>query len=119
MQTVKTQGYKIGICTLFIIVFLTKMIISVAPAFLYLNNNKTVKAAIMQLEQETKNDKEDPDKDTAKEKKFCDENFVHVHIQQHVLHIIETITLLNQEHSLYQQVYHPTVLTPPPNTVLV
>jgi hypothetical protein len=115
---VKPQRFKIAISVLFLTVFLIKMVISVAPAFLSLSDNKTVKAVIMQLEQENKNEKEDPDKDASKEKKFCDENLVYLHEHQHVLQIIETSILHNQEHSLCPQLYHPTVPTPPPNALV-
>ncbi|MCJ8211712.1 hypothetical protein MUY27_18480 [Mucilaginibacter sp. RS28] len=109
----KLRNLKIWICMLFMGIFVVKMLISVAPAFLCLNS-KTVHAAIMQLEQETKNEKEDPDKDAFKEKKSFDEDlycfdFEHVHFTQ------EINRLHNLEKSLYQQVYHPVVPTPPPN----
>ena len=94
------------------------MVISVAPAFLSLSNDKTVKAVIMQLEQEGKNEKEDPEKDAAKDKKFCDENFVHICAHQHIIQIIETNLMLSQEHALSPQVHHPTVPTPPPDALV-
>ncbi|GGH16119.1 hypothetical protein GCM10007352_25310 [Mucilaginibacter phyllosphaerae] len=89
------------------------MAISVTPVFLCLDN-KTVRAVIMQLEHETKNEKEDPEKDAFKEKKFYDENFF-THLIVYRPFIVETNILHNQENSLYRQVYHPVVPTPPPN----
>ena len=91
----------------------TKMFVSVAPAFINLNN-KTVNAVITQLEQETKNEKEDPDKASAKEKKFLDEDFITLF--EHPYHIVAEINVLhNQERSLYLLHYYPAVPTPPPN----
>ncbi|WP_158825019.1 hypothetical protein [Mucilaginibacter lacusdianchii] len=72
----------------------------------------------MQLEQENKNEKDTAEKDAAKEKKFCDENFVHIYAHQHIIQIIETNLLLIHEHAFSPQVYHPTVPTPPPNTLV-
>ena len=93
-------------------IFVIKMIISIAPVFLCLDN-RTVSAVIMQLEHESKNEKEDPDKETFKEKKFFDESFNHLVVYRPF--IVETNILHNLEDSLYQQVYHPVVPTPPPN----
>jgi hypothetical protein len=53
---------------LFIIVFTTKMIISVIPIFSMLDA-KVAASVIMQLEQETKGEKDNTDKDSLKEKK--------------------------------------------------
>jgi hypothetical protein len=47
---------------MFMGIFLAKMVISIAPVFICLDN-KTVSAVIMQLEHETKGEKEDPDKE--------------------------------------------------------
>lgn len=103
---------------LFMMIFISKMVISVAPAFLSLNN-KTVNAVIMQLELENKNEKDDPDKDSGKEKKFFDEDFQFVY---HVVQIpvtIKTNKLLSPKHPLYQPDHHPSVPTPPPDASLV
>lgn len=111
----KNRIGKITICMLFMMVFMSKMIISVAPAFLSLNN-KTVNAVIMQLEEENKNEKESPEKESAKEKKFFDEDlqwFTH-HVHEPI--IIETQKRLDYGHSIYQPGHHPSVLTPPPNS---
>ena len=93
-------------------IFVIKMVISIAPVFLCLDN-RTVSAVIMQLEHESKNEKEDPEKETFKEKKFFDESFNHLVVYRPF--IVETNILHNLEDSLYQQVYHPVVPTPPPN----
>lgn len=109
----KLRDFKLGLCILFIGIFLTKMFLSVAPVFMSLNN-KTVNAVITQLEQESKNEKEDPDKGSAKEKKFFDENFIAFF--EHPDPIVAEINVLhNREKSLYIQRYHPVVPTPPPS----
>ena len=111
-ETVKLRDIKIGLCTLFISIFLIKMAISIAPVFLELNK-KTVNAVILQQELETKSDKEDPGKDALKEKKFFDEDFTS--LIEHKPLVVEINVLHNLENSLYIQVYHPVVPTPPPN----
>lgn len=67
----------------------------------------------MQLENETKNEKEDPEKDAFKEKQIFDETYLNFTVYRPF--ITETNILHNQENSLYTQVYHPVVPTPPPN----
>jgi len=108
----KARDFKISVVILFMSIFVSKMVISIAPAFLCLDN-KTVSAVIMQLEHETKSEKEDPDKDAFKEKKIFDETYLHFVVYK--TFVVETNVLHNQEHSLYTEVYHPTVPTPPPN----
>jgi hypothetical protein len=108
----KTKGFKTWITMLFMCVFVIKMTISVAPVFLCLDS-KAVHAVIMQLELESKNEKEDPDKDTFKDKKVFDETYLH--IVEFKSFIVENNILHNSENSLYKQVYHPVVPTPPPN----
>lgn len=108
----RNMVFKNAIAALFIGIFAIKMIISVAPVFMCLNN-KTVRAVIMQLEHESKNEKEDPDKEAFKEKKFFDEDVNHLTVYKPI--IVENNILHNQERSLYRQVYHPVVPTPPPN----
>ena len=88
------------------------MIISVAPVFTNLNN-KTVNAVITQLEQETKGEKDSPEKDALKEKKVFDE--IMVYYEDFKLLVIETNILHNKEKSLFKQVYHKVVTTPTPN----
>ncbi|GAA4330592.1 hypothetical protein GCM10023149_35890 [Mucilaginibacter gynuensis] len=88
------------------------MVISIAPAFLCLDN-KAVSAVILQLENETKSEKESPDKDAFKDKKAFDEFYTH-HIGYKPL-VAEANILHNMEKSLYKKVYFPTVATPPPN----
>jgi hypothetical protein len=96
------------------VIFMAKMIISVAPAFLVLNN-KTVNAVIMQLEQENKNEKDDPDKEGAKEKKFFDEDCQYVYHAVHVHLEVEKPALLHACQQLYHETHHLSVPTPPPN----
>lgn len=101
------------ICGVFLGIFLIKMMISVAPIFLTLNN-KTVNAVIMQLELEGKNEKDTTEKDLMKDKKFVDEDIV-FHCYAITPILIETNILHNKEHALFLQTYHPVVPTPPPN----
>ena len=94
------------------IVFTAKMTISLVPLFSFLDRT-TASAVIMQLEQETKADKENPDKDGFKEKKCFDEQisaFFH-----YDPFLVQTNCLHTQEHALLVQLYHPVVPTPPPN----
>ncbi|MDB5111251.1 MAG: hypothetical protein JWR67_2365 [Mucilaginibacter sp.] len=103
-------------------VFSIKMVISVAPLFLSLNN-KTVTAVIKQLELDGKSEKDNTEKDSTekdnaekslvKDKKFFDENMVYSNAYTTIL--TQTNVLHNQEHSLYVQLHHPIVPTPPPN----
>ncbi|QQL50502.1 hypothetical protein [Mucilaginibacter ginkgonis] len=108
----KLRDFKIGLCILFLGIFMTKMVIGIAPIFVSMNN-KTVNAVITQLEQETKGDKDSAEKDFSKEKKFFDEKFIHHH--DYTLIVSATIILHNKEKALFKQVYHPRVPVPPPN----
>ena len=93
-------------------IFAVKMSISIAPLFLYLDNT-TVKAVILQLEEESKTDKDNTEKDVFKEKKTFSEYYLHVN--DLITFIAETKVLHNQEDALYIQTFHPVVPTPPPN----
>jgi hypothetical protein len=84
----KNRIFKNSIAALFMSIFLIKMVISIAPVFLCMDN-KTVRAVIMQLEHESKNEKEDPDKEVFKDKKFFDENVNHLTVYRPL--IVETI----------------------------
>ena len=97
---------------MFMGVFILKMTISLAPVFLYLDS-KAISAVIMQLEQESKGEKDTPDKDTFKEKKIFDA--YDFHSVDFITFVVETTVLHNREHALYIQSYHPVVPTPPPN----
>jgi len=108
----KNRIFKNSVVVLFMSIFIVKMVISTASVFICIDN-KTVHAVIMQLEHESKNEKEDPEKETFKEKKTFDESINHLVVYRPF--IVETNILHNLENSLYQQVYHPTVPTPPPN----
>jgi hypothetical protein len=93
-------------------IFAMKMGIALAPLFTFLDSD-TVKAVIMQLEQETKDEKENADKDPFKEKNSFDEYLLVIfHFDPF---LIETNFLHNREHALLVQLYHPVVPTPPPN----
>jgi len=108
----KKRNFKISVAVIFMGIFIAKMVISIAPVFLSMDN-KTVKAVIMQLENESKNEKEDPEKSAFKDKKSFDENINH--IIAYTAYVAEERVLHNLEKSLYAQVYHPVVPTPPPN----
>lgn len=108
----KARKLKLSVVVLFMSIFIIKMAISIAPAFLSLDN-KAVAAVIMQLEHESKSEKEDPDKDAFKEKKVFDETYMH--FVAYKTFVVETNVLHNQEHALYTEIYHPVVPTPPPN----
>jgi hypothetical protein len=108
----KIRKFKILVTMLFLGVFLIKMAISLAPAFFYLDN-KTVTAVILQLELESKADKDNPEKDMVKDKKVFDETYMHILAYQSFLDGVKV--LYNSEQCLYKQVYHPQVPTPPPN----
>jgi hypothetical protein len=88
------------------------MSISLVPLFSFLDST-TARAVIMQVEQESKTGKEDPEKNDLKEKKMFDEHFLAFFNCDHFL--METNYLHNLEHSLLIQLYHPVVPTPPPN----
>ncbi|MFD2865426.1 hypothetical protein [Mucilaginibacter antarcticus] len=97
---------------IFMLIFAAKMSISLVPLISILDKN-TARAVIMQLEQENKGEKEDPDKDAFKEKKSFDELLTSIfHFDPFQL---ETTYLHNQEHALLVHLYHPVVPTPPPN----
>ncbi|MBB5395880.1 hypothetical protein [Mucilaginibacter sp. AK015] len=108
----KNRIFKNSLAALFMGIFVIKMVISTASVFVCIDN-KTVHAVIMQLEHESKNEKEDPEKESVKEKKVFDESINHLVVYRPF--IVETNILHNLEKSLYKQVYHPTVPTPPPN----
>lgn len=108
----QVRNFKSLVVILFMSVFLIKMSVSIAPAFLNLDD-KTVSSVILQLEQDSKTEKENPDKDAFKEKKSFDEYFLHTLAVQ--AFFTETNVLHNLEHSLLIQLYHPVVPTPPPN----
>ncbi len=99
-------------CLLLAIVFSAKMIISVIPIFSMLDA-KVAASVIMQLEQETKNDKDNTDKDAFKEKKSFDEHTYTFFDYKPIL--VETNRLHNKEKALAVRLYHKVVPTPPPN----
>lgn len=94
------------------IVFSIKMFISIIPIFSFLDS-KIAASVILQLEQETKGEKDSTEKDSFKEKKsFDDHVFAFFHYSPL---LVETNCLHNQEKALLVQLYHPVVPTPPPN----
>ncbi|MEO6149808.1 MAG: hypothetical protein ABIN95_13605 [Mucilaginibacter sp.] len=108
----KALNFKIFVALLFITIFFAKMVISVAPVVFRLDN-KVVSAVILQLENETKSEKDTTEKDALKEKKTFDEYYTHL-VRLNV-HVVEVNILHNQENLIYTNVYFPTVPTPPPN----
>ena len=108
----RSKGFKIFVSVLLLFIFLIKMGISLAPLFSAIDS-KTAAAVIMQLEQDTKGDKDDLNKDALKEKKIFDDHLLISFAHQH--YITELNVLYNLEKSLYVQSYHPVVPTPPPN----
>lgn len=107
-----TKNIRKYAAPLFMLVFLSKMIISVVPIFSFLDSKVAI-SVIMQLEQETKAEKESPDKDSFKEKKSMDEQLL-TNFHYNAL-VLETNCLHNQEDALLVQLYHRVVPTPPPN----
>lgn len=107
----KVRDFKVLTAILFITIFFSKMVISVAPVIFHLDN-KVVNAVIMQLENETK-EKDTTEKDTIKEKKSFDEYYTQL-IRFNV-HVLEVNILHNQETLIYHKAYFPSVPTPPPN----
>jgi len=97
---------------LFIIVFAAKMTISVIPIFSMLDA-KIAASVIMQLEQESKGEKDDVEKDFFKEKKNFDEHLFSCFDYKPLL--VETNCLHNKEKALAVRLYHKVVPTPPPN----
>lgn len=97
---------------LFIAVFSVKMTISVVPLFSLLDA-KVVASVIMQLEQETKGEKDNAEKESFKEKKGFDEHICCMFDYTPVL--VETNRLHNKEKALAIRLYHKVVPTPPPN----
>ncbi|MGY3215212.1 hypothetical protein [Mucilaginibacter sp. HD30] len=97
---------------LFMVVFATKMTISVIPIFSLLDA-KIAASVIMQLEQETKGEKDSTDKDLLKEKKGFDEHIYSFFDYKPLL--VETNRLHNKEKALAVRLYHKVVPTPPPN----
>jgi hypothetical protein len=88
------------------------MAISLAPLFSLLNS-KIATSVIMQLEHETKTEKEEQGKDALKEKKLFDDQFLSFFEYSSYFNEVKVFHTL--ENSLYIQTYHPVVPTPPPN----
>ncbi|RCH56774.1 hypothetical protein DJ568_02655 [Mucilaginibacter hurinus] len=108
----KVLNFKIFVALLFITIFFAKMVISIAPVGFRLDN-KVVRAVILQLENETKSDKDTTEKDIVKEKKTFDEYYSQL-VRMNT-HVVEMNILHNQENLIYHNIYYPSVLTPPPN----
>ena len=108
----KNRIFKIVTSALFLVIFLSKMVISLAPLFSLLNPKAAV-SVIMQLDDETKTEKEGQAKDVLKEKKLFDDQLLSFF--EYSSHFNEVKVLHTLENSLYIQTYHPVVPTPPPN----
>ncbi|WP_426670903.1 hypothetical protein ACPPVU_06645 [Mucilaginibacter sp. McL0603] len=107
----KNRIFKIVTSALFLVIFLSKMAISLAPLFSLLNPKAAV--SVMQLDDETKTEKEEQAKDALKEKKLFDDQLLSFF--EYSSHFNEVKVLHTLENSLYIQTYHPVVPTPPPN----
>lgn len=95
-----------------LVIFFGKIAMPLAPLFSSVNT-KTGPSLIMLLEHETKSDKEDQDKEMFKEKKLFEDqllSFFEYKSLSGEMSILHTL-----ENSLYIQMYHPKVPTPPPN----
>jgi hypothetical protein len=109
----KARDFKVLTAVLFIVIFFSKMVISVAPVIFRLDN-KVVNAVITQLENESKSEKDSPEKDFLKEKKSCDEYYTQ--LIRFNPHVAEINILHNQEQFIHNTTaYFPAVPTPPPN----
>ncbi len=95
------------------LVFFTKMGIAVMPLFSFLDSKVAI-AVIMQLEDENKSDKADPEKDAVKEKKAFDEH-TRAYYEYRPVQLHEVNKLHNKDRSLLVRPYHPIIPTPPPN----
>lgn len=109
MRSKSARNY---ISWLFVFVFFIKISISAIAVITFLDS-KVASNVIMQLEHESKSEKDDPEKDAFKEKKaFSEHLFTFFHYDPF---LVETNYLHNLEHELLVQLYHPVVPTPPPN----
>lgn len=108
----KARNFKVFIGALFMFIFITKMAVAFVPVLFNLDG-KDGSAVTLQLEHDSKTEKDDPEKDAFKEKKIFDETYLHS--LDYLTFLAETEVLYNLEHSLFKQVYHPVVPTPPPN----
>jgi len=107
----KVRNFKVFIGALFMFIFIAKMTVAFAPLLFSLDKDGS--SIALQLEHDSKTEKDDPEKDAFKEKKVFDETYLHS--TGYLTFIAETEVLYNLEHSLFKQVYHPVVPTPPPN----
>jgi len=73
----------------------------------------------MQLEQESKNDKEDPDNDASKDKKKVDDDFVYLSQLIQVTDTTFAKIRISFRQPLYRPNHHASVSTPPPDNSLV
>jgi hypothetical protein len=112
LQRMNNRNKRTFASLLFIAVFSIKMMISIVPIFSLLDA-KVVASVIMQLEQETKGEKDTTEKDSLKEKKSFDEHTYTLFDYEPTL--IETNRLHSKEKTLAVQLYHRVVPTPPPN----
>ncbi|RYZ93875.1 MAG: hypothetical protein EOP47_28925 [Sphingobacteriaceae bacterium] len=108
----KARKFKLFTALLFITIFFSKMVISVAPVIFRLDD-KVVSAVILQLENETKGEKDTTEKESSKAKKTFDEYYSHL-VRTNV-HVVDINILHNKENLIYAKVYFPSVPTPPPN----
>jgi len=108
----KSKGFKIITGAVLLLIFFGKIAMPLAPLFSFMNT-KTASSVIMQLEHETKTDKEDQDKEMFKDKKLFGEQLLSFFEYKSLVGEMNVLHTL--ENSLYIQTYHPVVPTPPPN----
>jgi hypothetical protein len=106
----KIKRSTLTACLTFLTIFLVKMVLSVAPVFVELDN-KVVNDVIMQLEIEHDTSTETT-KDIAKEK-YSEEPVYHHYSYNPAQKLVAVWHQQNKY--LYFQVHHPLVPTPPPN----
>ena len=108
------RKYRLIIIIAFVSIFISKMVISVAPVFIYYLDKNIVKSAILQLEQEHSSE-DGSGKDVLKKADFKIDlhynNFTYVPV-------IRGFSIRNcyiDHFKRYVNPYHPSVPTPPPN----
>lgn len=101
-----------GISFIFLFIFAVKMGLSVAPLFISLDK-KSVNAVIMQLEHENSDAKKGDAKDLEKDKKGCDEKFTDIPTFIMITQAVSVRPIHDAADDL--PVFHPNILTPPPN----
>ena len=114
----KASIFKYMVSVTFLLVFAAKMGLSIAP-LIFSIDKETVNAVIMQLELENHHEKETPDaKDLTKWLKKGNELFSTSQINFDS-HMFDVRLRYFEKARHYVNTYYPSVLTPPPNSLLV